>query len=189
MPIARFIHKPSVPGKYVLAVLVLLLPLTACAMGGPRMYHIKLSFDFFSSNPDMEVLDFQFGNTEGTMTRMANSYKMQDRGTQRFNAGEYIPKPEFVYVKWRNMETGQAFEERADLKGRLPDGLDDYEITFFVKGPQLYVYLISPHYDRRPADWPKGPLKKSSYLKQWELYPNPTDFSTVKLLHRSDFGR
>lgn len=153
------------------------------------MYHIELSFDFFSSNRDMEVLDFQFGNTERTITRMPTSHLIQGLSKRRFGVGEYIPKPEFVYVKWRNMETGQVFKERADLTGRLPDGLDDYKITFFVKGPQLYVYLISPYYDRRPADWPKGPIEGSTYRKQWEVYPNPTDFSSVKLLHRSDFGR
>ena len=191
MPTTKLIHEPNVTGKYFLAVLLLFLPciFTACATGGPRMYHIELSFDFFSTNRDMEVLDYQFGNTKRVMTQMATSYIIQDLGTQRLSAGEYIPKPEFVYVKWRNMETGEVFEERADLTGRLPDGLDDYEITFFVKGPQHYVYLISPIYDRRPADWPKGPIEGYYYLKQWELYPNPTDFSSVKLLHRSDFWR
>ena len=169
--------------------LALLSILTACAMGGPRVYRINLSCNFFLSNPDMEVLDYQFGDSNQTMTQMAGFMKDGDIAERQMGAGVFIPKPEYVYVKWRNMQTGKVFEDRADLRGRLPDGIDDYGITFFVKGPQLYVYLISPHYDRRPADWPKGPMKKSSHLKQWELYPNPTDFSSVKLLHRSDFGR
>ena len=167
--------------------LALLSILTACATGGPRVYKLNVSFDFFSTNPDMEVLDYQFGDSEQTLTQMAEFRRREGLAIQRLGAGAYMPKPEYVYVKWRNMQTGEVFEGRADLRGHLPDGIDNYEITFFVKGPQLYVYLISPHYDRRPTDWPKGPT--SSYRKEWELYPKPTDFSSVKLLHRSDFGR
>ena len=169
--------------------LALLSILTACAMGGPRVYQINLSFDFFSTNRDMEVLDYQFGNSGRTMTQMAGFMRREGLAIQRLGAGAFIPKPEFVYVKWRNMQTGEVFEDRADLRGHLPDGLDEYGITFFVNGPQLYVYLISPYYDRRPNDWPKGPVRKFRGLKQWELYPNPTDFSSVKMLQRSDFGR
>ncbi len=161
--------------------------LAACAAGGPRVYHLELSFDFFITNRDMEVLDYQFGDSGQLGSQMADFRKQSGKGVGRLGAGIYIPKPEFVYVKWRNKESGKIYEDRASIF--LPDDIDDYEITFFVDGPQLYVYLISPYYDRRPADWPKGPVKSSSFLKQWELYPKPTDFSAVKLLHRSDFGK
>ena len=43
------IHKQRVSALPLLAILLLLLlcMLTACAMGGPRVYQINLSFDFF----------------------------------------------------------------------------------------------------------------------------------------------
>ena len=127
------IHKQRVSALPLLAILLLLLlcMLTACAMGGPRVYILELSFDFFYTNPDMEVLDYEFGDSGQTMTQMAGFMKRGGHARQRLSAGAYIPKPEYVYAKWRNMQTGEVFEERANLKGRLPDGIDDYEITFF----------------------------------------------------------
>ena len=109
--------------------------LAACAVGGPRVYHLELSFDFFITNRDMEVLDYQFGDSgqlgsqmaDFIGSQMADFRKQSGKGVGRLGAGIYIPKPEFVYVKWRNKETGKIYEDRASIF--LPDDIDDYEIT------------------------------------------------------------
>ena len=113
-----------------LLLLFLFCILTACAMGGPRVYKIKLSFDFFYDSPGMEVLDFQFGDSGLPKTETSEFRREKGLAVQKETSFLYMPKPEFVYVKWLNMQTGEVFEERAELKEHLPDGLDDYEITF-----------------------------------------------------------
>lgn len=51
---------------------------------------------------------------------------------------------DFLYVKWRLKQTGEVYEDTVDLKSRLPADITDHRIHFVIRGPQLYVYLISP---------------------------------------------
>ncbi len=62
-----------------------------------------------------------------------------------------------LYVKWRNKASGQIYEDTVDLRRRLPANITDQRIHFMVKGPQLYVYLISarPRPPNTTADGPR----------------------------------
>ncbi len=76
----------------------------------------------------------------------------------------------FLYVKWRILSTGQVYENNIDLRERLPADIKDHRVTFLIRGPQLYVYLIT--HDRRPPDIvPNGP-QRYQHLKTITLYPD-----------------
>jgi len=77
---------------------------------------------------------------------------------------------DFLYVKWRIKSTGQVYEDTVDLRRRLPADITDHRIHFIVKGPQLYVYLITP--ERRPPDMPPNGPRPYQYLKTITIYPD-----------------
>jgi hypothetical protein len=123
----------------------------------------------------MEVLNFQYGSS-----RQHGTYGNYERGIKRNSINGDMARGEFLYVKWRDMLSNRVFEDRVDFSGRLPANLTGYTVTFFVKGSQLYVYLISPPNDRRPSTWPKGPMRLYQHRKQYEIYPNKTDWSFLE---------
>jgi len=55
-----------------------------------------------------------------------------------------MPPADFLYVKWRDKTTDQVYEDRVDLRKRLPpfDEMYGQKVYFLVEDNQLYVYLI-----------------------------------------------
>lgn len=76
---------------------------------------------------------------------------------------------DFLYVKWRNERTGQVYEDTVDLRQRLPADIAKHRIHFIIKGPQLYVYLISP--EPRPPNMPVNGPRMYRNLKSTLIYP------------------
>ena len=77
---------------------------------------------------------------------------------------------EFLYVKWKINSTGEIFKDRVDLRNRLPKNLYDSTVYFVIKGPQLYVYLVTQKHSS--PDEPSNEMKmyKSRVVKT--LYPD-----------------
>jgi len=97
-----------------------------------------------------------------------------------FNGGGRMPLPDFLYVKWRDRTTGMVYEERVDLKRRLPSPRKLHESTIYwlIEDNQLYVYLIpdggdqfTPRNLRPPDKPPNGPAKYDD-LDVKTLYPD-----------------
>jgi hypothetical protein len=155
--------------------------LAACATGGIMDKHPMHSFSFDTrhDSPDAEVLDYQYGSIRRVGTH-ANT-EMVAMGEYFLSGGTSgpIPRGEFLYVKWRiknrmrPWEYIGTYEDKVDLRNRLPADITGYLIHFVVKGSQLYVYLLPP-----PGTWPAGALKPSApesmsaYLKQHQIYPD-----------------
>ena len=146
--------------------------IAGCVSWKYDMCRHSFRFDLDIHSPDMEVLDYQYGSS-----RQFCTYKEFEGAITKRSISGVMARGEFLYVKWRDKQSGQVFEDRVDFSGRLPAKLTGYTVTFFVKGPQLYVYLLSPHKDRRPSSWPEGPMKLFRSLKQYEIYPSKTDWS------------
>ena len=159
---------------YSLISLVIFL-IAGCVSWKYDMVFHSFQFDLDIHSPNMEVLDYQYGSS-----RQFCTYKEFEGPILKRSIAGGIARGEFLYVKWRDKQSGQVFEDRVDFSGRLPAKLTGYIVTFFVKGPQLYVYLLSPHKDRRPSSWPEGPMKLFRSLKQYEIYPSKTDWSFLE---------
>jgi hypothetical protein len=84
-----------------------------------------------------------------------------------------MPVGEFLYVKWRIKATGEEFEDKVDLRNRLPDNMFSHTITFVIDGKQLYVYLVTPQGKKTDAP-PILKTTQSRYYVTYEIYPNNT---------------
>ena len=155
--------------------------LAACATGGIMDKHPRHSFSFDTrhDSPDAEVLDYQYGSSkqDGTYANKERVAMGEDFPSERISGA--MPRGDFLYVKWRiknRMKPWEyigTYEDKVDLRIRLPADITNCRIHFVVKGSQLYVYLIPP-----PGIWPAGalepsaPARMSAYLKQHQIYPD-----------------
>lgn len=135
----------------------------------------SFSFDTRHDSPDAEVLDYQYGSS-----RQFGTYADQERVAmgQVFpsdNIFGAMPRGDFLYVKWRIKNRTKpweyigTYEDKVDLKTRLPADITGLRVHFVIKGSQLYVYLISPP-DGHPL--PAGPVRQYSSQKQVQIYPD-----------------
>jgi hypothetical protein len=148
---------------------VALLALAGCASRGDVVSH-GFAFDFISDSPDAELLDYRYGQSKNPAARH-NPYGYANArvGQQSSTSGEMLRGDE-LYVKWRLKQTGEVFEKTVDLKSRLPENIEGSRVYFMVRGPQLYVYLITA--EKRPKDEPPNGPARTHYLKTITLYPD-----------------
>jgi hypothetical protein len=69
---------------------------------------------------------------------------------------------EFLHVKWKIKSTGEVYEDKVDLRSRLPRNIKNHTVSFIAKGPQLYVYLVTPE-RRSLGSPPNGPRETEHY--------------------------
>ncbi|MBI3223279.1 MAG: hypothetical protein HYZ46_09530 [Nitrosomonadales bacterium] len=163
--------------------IMVLFTLTACATGGIKDKDIyqthSFSFDVRQDMPDIEVLDYQYSNSRHNGIR-ANR-EVINMGLPFNSQGIYGPllRGDFLYVKWRVKKPGTllpeylgTYEDRVDLKSRLPADITGLEIHFVIRGAQLYVYLIWPYDEKH--EYPVGELKNFGKVKQMQIYPDPS---------------
>ena len=79
---------------------------------------------------------------------------------------------DFLYVKWRIKSTGMVYEDTVDLRNRLPADIKDHRVTFIIRGPQLYVYLIPPEGRKRAKGKPPNGPRMYEDLDTVTIYPD-----------------
>jgi hypothetical protein len=126
------------------AILNLLLFVLAGCATGPRYIEHAFSFDAASESPDMEVLDYRYGNSKQPGTHAPEWALKTGHIGQQTSINGGMPRGDSLYVKWRIRKTGQEYEDTVDLKSRLPADITNHRIHFIVQGAQLHVYLVSP---------------------------------------------
>lgn len=140
----------------------------------------SFSFDVRQDMPDIEVLDYQYSNSRHNGIR-ATPERVPTQGTGEGFWGEGIYgnllRGDFLYVKWRVKKHGTllpeyigTYEDRVDLRSRLPADITGLTIHFVIRGSQLYVYLIWP--GLKDASVPEGPIKMFRLRKQVQIYPD-----------------
>lgn len=143
------------------------------------MIRHTFAFDTIHDSPDIEVLDYQYGSSRQFATFADKERIALGQVFPANHISGYMPRGEFLYVKWRIKSTDQVFEDRVDLNSRLPEELEGLELRFVIHGPQLYVFLTWP-WDGKPYE---RELLKNKYLpvpggvkrfeghKQVQIYP------------------
>jgi len=150
----------------MLIVLAGVLPDAEAAYKARRIVFHTMDYEY---GAETELLDCKYG--------VANVGR--GPGTC-FSGGGEMPLPDFLYVKWRDRTTGTVYEERVDLKRRLPPPRKMYrnQVYWLIEDNQLYVYLIPFGGDqyrpinRRPPDKPRNGPIKASHLDVKTLYPD-----------------
>lgn len=142
--------------------------LVACASG--TLVDHAFSFNAVRESPEVEVLDYRYGDSKQPTARNPESLRKEGKSLQSAGIHGEMLRGDFLYVKWRIKDTGQIYEDNVDLRRRLPSNIKNHRIHFIVRGPQLYVYLITS--ERRPVDMqPNGP-RPYQYLKTLTIYPD-----------------
>ena len=147
--------------RFVCVVMVALVAIVGCA-SNTRVIEHAFSFDMRGDGQDAEVLDYRYGESSVPIVSNSDSLRAQGISPQSANVMGPIQRGDFLYVKWREKSTGSIYEDTVDLRQRLPADIKDHRIHFMIRGPQLYVFLISPQ--RRPTGTkPTGPEVYSRY--------------------------
>ena len=156
----------------LIMVSLTLLALPACA-NEMRMAHNGFSFGDYGGeeNQDIEILNYRYGDDKTAPTRPSDDQLATGHIPQRMYMGTFSPPGDSLYVKWRVLSTGKAYEDTVDLKSRLPSDMNNKEIHFLIKGPQLYVYLIWQKEGHTRGE-PDCPARVSFDSKCAELYPD-----------------
>lgn len=171
--------------KHVLLAFIL-LSLAACATGGlmdQDVYQMhSFSFDVRQDMPDIEVLDYQYSNSRNIGIKPEAERVSIQSGKGGFwgdGISGNLLRGDFLYVKWRIKKPDApawamaylgTYEDRVDLRSRLPADITDLRIHFIIRGTQLYVYLIWP--GLKDASIPKGPVEMYPHQKQVQIYPD-----------------
>jgi hypothetical protein len=161
--------------KRIAWIALFLFGLEACATSGAMVHH-SFSFDSDEDSPNAEVLDYQYGTSSqfGTHADKARVARGQTFPSDNISGG--MPRGDFLYVKWRikspvkQSEYVGTYEDTVDLRIRLPANITSMRVHFVIRGPQLYVYLISP--ELKPASEPEGPVRAYASQKQVQIYPD-----------------
>lgn len=137
----------------------------------------QFSFDTRQDSPDVEVLDYQYSNSRHAGVRPERERVAMGQTFWGEGISGSILRGDFLYVKWRVKKHGTllpeylgTYEDRVDLRSRLPADITGLRIHFVIRGPQLYVYLIWP-YDPK-HDYPPGELKGFERQKKVRIYPD-----------------
>ncbi len=116
--------------------------LSACATGQKLTDH-AFSFDARWDSPDVEILNYRYGDSNLPGTRMPAALLREGGVSGSTGINGAFPRGDSLYVKWRIKATGEVFEDTVDMKSRLPEDITGQRIYFVIDGTQLYVYLIS----------------------------------------------
>lgn len=142
----------------------------------PRWAFHGLSYNQAADMPQVEILDCLYGNGLGAHTQREIDEGRARRGEcgNIFGSG---PIGDFLYVRWRDKATSQEYEDRVDLKSRLPSSKEMHgqTIYFLIDDNQLYVYLIPDRdWDTKRNHLPPGKSANG---------PDGYDFLDVKTLY------
>ena len=149
--------------------------LATCAVGllascaNPEIVDHSFGFDTRRDGQNAAIVDYRYGQSKLPVSMPEGAVEQGKTVTFNSVTGPML-RPDFLYVKWRMNDTGQVYEDKVDLRKRLPENIKDHEVYFMVKGPQLYVYLISP--DRRSTETPPIGPSTYSHLRTVQLYPD-----------------
>jgi hypothetical protein len=162
----------------VLLTCLMTTSLTACAKEDRVVFH-SFQYDLTTDSPGVDLLAFEYGDAKNEVgVRSEVKPGEITLGTRSSTAGK-MPLADFLYVKWSDQSTQKVYEDRVDLKSRLPSPKDMHatKVYFLIDENKLYVYLIPQQnaegtLNRRPANkQPNGP-GGYDYLDVKTLYPD-----------------
>lgn len=159
-----------------LAALVLMLTLAACA-SKPQLVPHAFSFNGWKDGwaDQVDLLEFSYGDGYRMVRNSLDAPRSSLSATESSlpaatSVNGPMPVGEFLSVKWRLKATSEIFDERVDLRHRLPRDMTDHTLTFVIDSRQLYVYVVTP---QLVSTQNKVLLKTwlSRYNRAHEIYP------------------
>jgi hypothetical protein len=163
--------------KLILSLMIglIMTALTPLAANAAERQYYAFEFDLRKDNQHAVVLEFWYGNSKSdSWVNLPDEYVKLGKTLSSEGVTQMMPPGGLLYVKWRDTETQKVYEDNVDLRHCLPKNIEDHRVYLMFKGPQLYVYLISPEGKKRPPnEIPNGPSMYSD-LKIMTIYPSKT---------------
>lgn len=152
----RVLRNTLVKGLLVGFTALLLVACSTSQVVSGRAFH-SLQFDPSRQSPNTEILYYQYGNSREHGLRTNSEDAAKGKSRQGINISGDLPVGEFFYVKWRNTQSGQVYEDRVDLASRIPFSIARQALHPIIEGSQLYLYLVSfdpvrPYFTKEQAE-------------------------------------
>lgn len=154
-----------------LYLLVLALFATGCASNQGLVHH-SFQFDLANDNQDAELLDYRYGDSLLPVSPPEWAIK-EGRAFYFQSVHGVMRRGDSLYAKWRILSSKQICEDTVDLRTRLPQDIKDHTLTLMIRGPQLYIYLVTPNPIPK-GESPNGPRVYRD-RKVITLYPDPAN--------------
>lgn len=114
--------------------------------------------------PTITVIDYQYSSNDKVFERWSPSLKAEGRNSGGGGYYGYRPVVEKLYVKWQLLETGEVFEDTADLRGKLPKSMERKILYFVVWDKQLNIYIADRQKLAKSSCLPLAYYKKNGPL-------------------------
>jgi hypothetical protein len=156
---SRFTAGNARPRVWLLAIFLGVVMSTLVACGEERRFAFHgFHYDQGIDMPQVDILDCIYGEGLGAHTQQEVDAGKARRGECGNMSGD-LPIGDFLYVKWRDKSTQKIYEDRVDLRSRLPSPkeMTKKTIAFLIDENQLYVYLVpDSDWDTKRNHLPEG---------------------------------
>jgi hypothetical protein len=146
--------------------------LAACATSTGVLVDHSFALNAALDSPDVEVIDYRYGNSRQPGASNDHPQRAQGKSAQATGVTGPMLVADDLYVKWRIKATGTVHEDTVDLSRRLPRDINGQKVYFFIRGSQLYVYVITN--ERRAQRTPGIGSRVWDHLKAIQIYPDRT---------------
>ena len=106
----------------------------------------SFEFNAHTDSPGIEVLDYEYSSRKPSKEAYLEVEGNHVAQAEGITGG--FPRGDFVYMKWRIRATGEVFEDRVDLRQRVPSDICNQRIYCVIDGKQLYVLMMPFDYYR-----------------------------------------
>jgi hypothetical protein len=154
----------------LLLIIGMLMNLDGCASASDSVNY-SFEFNLGNDNQHAAILDYWYGNSRRDWWINATP-ELVKQGQLFYFEGVFQPMPPggLLYVKWRDTDTGKTYEDTVDLRQRLTRNIENHSLYLMIKGPQLYVYLVSP--EHRALNMPSNGPQMYASRKVTTIYPD-----------------
>lgn len=166
-----FMMRKSTPARLARQALVtgaLMTGFSGCATTPPYVIH-GFAFHTVVEGQNALVLDYRYGKRGATGVGSVQNHPRPGHPISQHGQFGPMVRGEELYVKWEDRPSSQVYEQRVDLRGKLPVDLHHCEVTFQVLGDKIFVFVVTPQ-KRNPLEPPVGP-PSVRHLKVIQVYP------------------
>jgi hypothetical protein len=157
-------RKFSVSLLKVFTACLICIVVYGCAFSPKRANH---GFGFSTTDrlPEIVVLEYRYG-ANGRRSHPESS------GTRGISVIGDMEIPEFIFVRWRRLDTGETFTRTMNLRGLLPAEMDNKYVFLLFSESKVEVFLEDRNQVRLPSAPIVGPFKWQTYVTTQIFYTN-----------------
>ncbi len=138
-------------------------------------------FDVRKDSPGIDILDYEYSTRKPSKEAYLG---IGGSSIAQWN-GIYggFPVGDFIYMKWRIRSTGEIFEDRVNLRGRLPSDMTDQQIYCVIDAEILYIFIISSETRKKISKDELDKYEKISYKPIERMLNKTLTFKNIRQIY------